>query len=59
LLPQANQSLETVRQGFLMAQGEKKKGKISSPQKVNDTFISKLPGMIASGPVADNGENME
>lgn len=53
------QRLEAARQGFLMAQSEQKKGKISNAQTVHDTFISKLPGIIASGPIVSNGGNMQ
>lgn len=53
------QRLDAAYQGYLMAQGEKKKGKISSADTVHDTFISVLPGIVGTGSVADNGPNLQ
>lgn len=54
-----DQRLEAARQGYLMAVGEKKKGKISSADKVHNTFISKLSGIVGGSDFADNGGDLQ
>lgn len=49
------QRLEAAYQGYLMSENEQKRGKISSAQKVHDTFISKLDGIVASGSTTVGG----
>ena len=54
-----DQRLEAARQGYLMASGEKKNGKISSADTVHDTFISKLSSIVGEPAVVDNEEHMQ